>query len=420
MADWRSIDSKLRLSRTKYAFYFGNYSYEDFSRAGIATKIPRSRVGWGRRAVEMRANKTHFDCFENDELKLNDIMKKYHVREAFEKLKEDVLIAGTGFLALTKDRVLPFTAKEATGEFDWYNQNLKNGIAVLNRPPRRIGDVVDNKPRSWVEYGRDATIVHEEGQDDLIIENKTGRPFIGMLTYHSTAMRPFGASVLSKPARDAIVDASRTIRQAMISAYHYNSKVDLILGVDNETAVDTIDGQTGDVLKIGTNSNGQIPQVGEFAQHALQPFTDTIMIAARNFCSATKLNLVNLGISTDAPQSIESLEIVSDDLKDDIIAWENEMGEQLKYYVFTLWLRDAGLSEEQVDQNVIDKFDATVPVWNSVYRADLSKFGDGLNKLAQDVPAILKAKSIWREIGLTSDEINELVATVNDNPITVN
>lgn len=420
MADWRNIENKLRLSKTKYSFYFGDYTYEDYSRAGIAKKIPRSRVGWGRRAIEMRANKTKFDCFENDELKLNDIMKKYHVREAFEKIKEDVLIAGTGFLALTKDRVLPFTAKEATGEFDWYNQNLKNGVAVLNREPRKVGDIRDEAPKSWVEYEKDATIVHEKGFDDVLIENKTGRPLIGMLTYHSTVMRPLGNSVLSKPARDAIVDASRTIRQAMISAYHYNSKVDVILGVDNETPVDKIDSQTGDVLKIGTNANGQIPQIGEFAQHALQPFTDTILIAARNFCSATKLNLVNLGISTDAPQSIESLEIVSDDLKDDIIAWENELGEQLKYYVFTLWLKESGLSENEIDDNIRNKFDATIPVWTSVYRADLSKFGDGLNKLAQDVPAILKAKSIWREIGLTSDEINDLVATIGDNPITVN
>lgn len=420
MIDWKNARDKLGLSKTKYKFYFGDYTYEDFSKAGIATKLPMSRVGWGRRAIEMRANKTHFDCFENDELKLNEIMQKYHIREAFEKVKEDVLVAGTGFLALAGDRVLPFTACEATGTYDWNDFNLKEGFAIFSDTAKKPSYTrLPELPDYFVEYYKDQTIVHQKDQEDEIIDNITGRPLIGLLTYHSTARRPFGYSVLSKPARDAIVDASRTIRQAMISAYHYNSKVDLILGVDNETAVDKIDSQTGDVLKIGTNANGQIPQVGEFAQHALQPFTDTILMAARNFCSATKLNLVNLGISTDAPQSKESLEIVGDDLKDDIVAWEHELGEQLKYFAFTIWLKEQGLSADKIDNNIREKYNNTIPVWLSVYHADLSKFGDGLNKLAQDIPAILKARSVWREIGLSSSEIDNLINSIDDNQLVV-
>lgn len=410
--DWNAINNRLNCSKNKYSFYFGDYSYNDFSKGKMAKRIPKQQVGWGRRAVEIRANKTKFDRFENDTLKLNELFAKYKVKEAFDKVKDDVLVCGCGFLALNGDRVFPFTAEEATGTFSWYDQNLKDGIAVFRQNTRK-GYREPDRPDAFVEYLPDRTISHERGTDGgeviTMAYNDTGRPLIGLLTHKSTAKRPFGQSVLTRAARSAIVDASRTVRQAMIAAYHYNTKVDLLLGVDSETPVDNIESQTGDVLKIGLNENGQIPQVGQFAQHAMAPFTDTILTAARNFCSDTKLSLVNLGISSDAPQSTEALEIINDDLRDDILAWQNELAEQLKYFAVTLWMYENNV--RTIDDNLAAKIEATKPVFLSVYRQDVSKFGDGLMKLAQQAPSIVRSRSLWRNLGLTSEEIDETIAS---------
>lgn len=410
--DWNAINNRLNCSKNKYSFYFGDYSYNDFSKGKMAKRIPKQQVGWGRRAVEIRANKTKFDRFENDTLKLNELFAKYKVKEAFDKVKDDVLVCGCGFLALNGDRVFPFTAEEATGTFSWYDQNLKDGIAVFRQNTRK-GYCEPDRPDAFVEYLPDRTISHERGADGgeviTMAYNDTGRPLIGLLTHKSTAKRPFGQSVLTRAARSAIVDASRTVRQAMIAAYHYNTKVDLLLGVDSETPVDNIESQTGDVLKIGPNENGQIPQVGQFAQHAMAPFTDTILTAARNFCSDTKLSLVNLGISSDAPQSTEALEIINDDLRDDILAWQNELAEQLKYFAVTLWMYENNV--RTIDDNLAAKIEATKPVFLSVYRQDVSKFGDGLMKLAQQAPSIVRSRSLWRNLGLTSEEIDETIAS---------
>ena len=410
--DWNAINNRLNCSKNKYSFYFGDYSYNDFSKGKMAKRIPKQQVGWGRRAVEIRANKTKFDRFENDTLKLNELFAKYKVKEAFDKVKDDVLVCGCGFLALNGDRVFPFTAEEATGTFSWYDQNLKDGIAVFRQNTRK-GYREPDRPDAFVEYLPDRTISHERGADGgeviTMAYNDTGRPLIGLLTHKSTTKRPFGQSVLTRAARSAIVDASRTVRQAMIAAYHYNTKVDLLLGVDSETPVDNIESQTGDVLKIGPNENGQIPQVGQFAQHAMAPFTDTILTAARNFCSDTKLSLVNLGISSDAPQSTEALEIINDDLRDDILAWQNELAEQLKYFGVTLWMYENNI--RTIDDNLAAKIEATKPVFLSVYRQDVSKFGDGLMKLAQQAPSIVRSRSLWRNLGLTSEEIDETIAS---------
>lgn len=413
--DWDTINDKLACSKTKYSFYFGDYEYQDYSKGKMARKIPKQQVGWGRRAVEIRANKTKFDRFENDTLGLNELFTKYKVKEAFDKIKDDVLVCGCGFLALNGNRVFPFTAEEATGTFSWFEQNLRDGVAVYKTATKKRFGIAPNKPNAYVEYLPDRTIAHEYIDGEELITtavNGSGRPLMGLLTHKSTAKRPFGQSVLTKAARSAIVDASRTVRQAMIAAYHYNTKVDVILGADSETSVDNIESQTGDVLKIGPNENGQIPQIGEFAQHAMAPFTDTILTSARNFCSDTKLSLVNLGISSDAPQSTEALEIINDDLRDDILSWQNELAEQLKYFGVTLWMYENNI--RAIDDNLMGKIEATKPVFLSVYRQDVSKFGDGLMKLAQQAPDITKSRSLWRNLGLTSEEIDQVIASTGN------
>lgn len=404
--DWKIYDSIMNRSKNKYKFYFGIYEYYDCVKSGIADKIPKPHLGWGKRAVQMRSNKTHFDCFENDTLGLNDILKKYRVLEAFDKVKEDVLVAGCGFLALAYNRVMPFTAEEATGTYSWREQNLEDGIAVFARESKP--HETRYHPNAWIKYNQSVTEAKDKGRTE-VTTNVTGRPLIGLLTYNATTKRPFGHSVLSLPARDAIIDASRTVRQAMIAAHYYNSKVDVILGADNETPIEKIKREAGDVLKIGTNGDGHIPQIGQFAQHAMAPFNDTVLTAARNFCSATNLTLVNLGIATDAPQSTEALEIVSDDLKDDILAWQEELGQQLKYYAVTLWMYDNNV--EKLDDNLQNRIDSIMPVWKPVYRADVSKFGDGLTKIAQTMPDIVMTRSIWRNLGLESKEIDSIIAS---------
>ena len=410
--NWRVVYKVISRANSKYPFYEGKFSYADLETSKIARKIPKQRVGWGRRAVEMRANKTHFDRFENDTIGLNEVFNELRGPEAFNKLKEDLLVCGVGFLALAGDRVMPFSALEATGTYDWREQNLKDGVAIYREYTNMNRNSV-NAPDSYVQYKPDVTI-SVDGNSVTQTANVTGRPLMTLLTYRSTVKQPFGRTVLSAPARDAMIEASRTVRQATIAGYHYNVKVDVILGADSETEVDTIKSQTGDVLKIGANDNGQIPQIGQFAQHALAPFNDSILIAARNFCTETKLNLSNLNISTSAaPTSPEELEIVGDDLRDDITEWQKEVGEQLKHFAVTLWMNKNGVTK--LDANLQQKINAIKVAWLPIFKPDVSKFGDGLNKIADKAPVIVKQRSIWRNLGLTSREIDDVIDNIPES-----
>lgn len=408
MSDWKNRYSVMRRANQKYPYYEGTFSYNGFEKGKLAQSMRKSRVGWGRRAVEMRANKTHFDTFENDTIGLGKVFRDYRAPEAFNKLKDDILVAGVGFLAVSGDRVMPFTALEATGEYDWYDQNLKSGVAVF-RDTTKANTTNTQPPDSYIEYSQNQTVTGN-ADSETIEQNRTGRPLMTLLTHKSTTKQPFGHSVLATPVRDAIIDASRTTRQAMIAAHHYNTKVDVLLGVDSETSVNTVEKQDGDALLVGPNESGQIPQIGQFAQHAMAPFNETILIAAKNFCADTKLSLANLGISSEAPQSPEALEIVGDDLRDDIREWQREIGDQLKYFAVTLWMHKNGIST--IDANLQEKIDAIKPVWLPVFRPDVGKFGDGLYKTSQTAPRITRQRSVWRNFGLTSAEIDDVIKDI--------
>lgn len=407
--NWSTYYTLMSLSLSKYPFYEGKFSYTDLSTSRTARRMPKTRVGWGRRAVEMRANKTKFDRFENDDIGLNDVFTEFKVPEAFNKVKEDILVSGVGFLALADDIVMPFTGLEATGSYDWRTQNLKDGVAVFRKQTKQLSVEVQ-PPDSYMYFTEDETIVHMAGTDDVTYKNSTGRPLMSLLTHKSTAKQPFGRSVITAPARDAIIDASRTSFEAKIAGHHYNTKVDVILGVDSETDVEKVESGTGDILKVGSNENGQIPQIGQFAQHAMAPFNDSILLAARNFCAETKLNLSNLSISVNAPQSPEALEIVGDDLRDDIVEWQEEIGEQLKYFAVTLWMYKNHI--DTLDDNTKRKIAAIKVAWMPIFRADVSKFGDGLNKIATNAPAIVQQRSIWRNLGLSSSEIDDVISSI--------
>ena len=89
------------------------------------------------------------------------------------------------------------------------------------------------------------------------------------------------------------------------------------------------------------------------------------------------------------------------------MSWPNS------YFAVTLWMYDNGVS--RIDENLQERIRAIKPVFLSVYRQDVGKFGDGLVKIAQQAPDIVKSRSLWRNLGLTSEEIDTVIASANQN-----
>ena len=86
------------------------------------------------------------------------------------------------------------------------------------------------------------------------------------------------------------------------------------------------------------------------------------------------------------------------------------MGEQLKHFAVTLWMNKNGVTK--LDANLQQKINAIKVAWLPIFKPDVSKFGNELNKIADKAPGIVKQRSIWRNLGLTSREIDDVIANI--------
>ena len=126
--------------------------------------------------------------------------------------------------------------------------------------------------------------------------------------------RPFGYSRISRPIMSLTDSAVRTLVRTEISAEFYNSPQRYALGVDDDTFVDSATGEKipgwkiilGHLLQLGRDEDGNLPEVGQFAQQSMQPNEGHFRMIAQAFAAETNLPLRSLGVVGDNPESAES------------------------------------------------------------------------------------------------------------------
>jgi len=125
--------------------------------------------------------------------------------------------------------------------------------------------------------------------------------------------RPFGYSRISRPIMSLTDSAIRTLVRTEIAAEFYNSPQRYALGVDDETFTDDngekIPGWKiilGHLLRLSRDEDGNLPEVGQFAQQSMQPNEGHFRMIAQAFAAETNLPLRSLGVVGDNPESAES------------------------------------------------------------------------------------------------------------------
>src|SRR5690606_9676835 len=70
----------------------------------------------------------------------------------------------------------------------------------------------------------------------------------------------------------------------------------------------------GRMLAISRDEDGNMPQVGQFAQMSMQPHNEHLRSIAARFCAETSLPLSSIGIVQDNPSSAEAIYAAKEDL----------------------------------------------------------------------------------------------------------
>lgn len=399
--------------QTKYEYYEADNDTRDF---GIATPRKllsiRPGIGWASRAVNTLSDRVVFDGFAGDTLGINDYLTQINGFSVISQGKHDAFIAGCAFIAVSDedgtDRkvLVPFTAQEATGIIDQTTGLLKYGMAVTKwSPPSTKKKGVPFAPADYIVFTPDFTAIFISRTISEVIPNPTGRTLLHPMTHRASANQPLGRSRLTKTVRRIIQEVGRLKRREEIAEEFYALPQRYINGLAEGAKKDeALDSAIGKVWAITKDEEGDKPDIGQLQQMSIDGFVEAKKDKARDFCAETALTLRNLGYETNNPTSAESLATMSDDLLLEATNSQDELGQQIKELVITLYMARQGVNE------VPTALQSLVPAWKPIFQVDVGAAGDAVFKLTQAMPELIGTIAGYRMLGIGIREAEQLAA----------
>lgn len=402
-----TIVSKRTSVQLKYKYYEAEQEVRDL---GISMPVKllmlQAGLGWASKAVDVVADRLNFDAFENDRLGINDLFEIADETEAIDQAKRDARIGGCAFVGIVDDpqtgekRFMPFTALEATGVLNTTNGLLKYGLAItrFNRDEKlcdKYGSESLYYAENWVLFTEEFTVFFENREPVRAIPNKTGRARLYLIANRPTVKQPFGRSAISKECRLLIQAGIRTMRRSEVAGEFYSAPQRYLLGISEEFEKEEgMDLQLGKIALIEGDGEGNAPTAGQWTQQSMTPYSDQLKMFAQQFCVKTNLTLRQLGFDTNNPSSAEAYEAAHEDLRLDVETSQKHLGRSLKRLAIGLRLVESDIAQVTPDMRAIK------PHWQPVFRIEVGKAGDAVNKVVQVVPQLKQSPRLYYMLGM--------------------
>lgn len=412
------IVSKRTSVQLKYRYYEAEQEVRDL---GISMPVKllmlQSGLGWASKAVDVVADRLNFDAFENDRLGINALYDIADETEAVDQVKHDARIAGCAFLSIIDDeqtgekRFMPFTALEATGILNTANGLLKYGLAITryNRTEKLASKYSENSlyyAEDWVLFAEDFTAIFEGRRLVRFVPNSTRRTRLYLVANQPTVKQPFGRSAISKECRLLIQSGLRTMRRSEIAGEFYSAPQRYLLNISEEFEKEEgMDLQLGKIALIeGNEETGGEVKAGQWTQQSMTPYSDQLKMFAQQFCAKTSLTLHQLGFDTENPTSAESYEAQHEDQRVLVEKCQKHFGTALKRIAIGLRLTASDVSEVTSEMRLIN------PHWKPIFRIEVGKSGDAINKVVQVVPQLKQSPQLYYMLGLGVAEAEKYAA----------
>lgn len=218
------------------------------------------------------------------------------------------------------------SAENATGDWDRRRRCLGNGLSIINVDAKSGQPTLMNLyTPNRVEVMR---LVRPGLYDVETIDHTMGVP-VELLPFRASLERPFGRSRITRAVMYHTDSAMRTMLRSEVGAEFYNAPQRYALGADEEAFVDK-DGNPvpawsvmlGRLLTLSRDEDGNLPQVGQFAQQTMQPNIEQLRSIAMMFAGETSLPAGSLGIIQDNPESADAIRARNEDLGMEIEHWQ--------------------------------------------------------------------------------------------------
>jgi hypothetical protein len=390
MSDYKGIEylrRKLNEKRTRvnlrYKYYEMKNSITDFSKmTPPSMQWISETLGWCAKSVDSISDRLVFREFANDTFQLNEIFSANNPDVFYDSAVLSALISSCSFVYISPDeegypRLQVIDGGNATGIIDPITGLLKEGYAVLER------DDADN-PTLEAYFVPNRTDYVRKGEPKVkSTEHKVAYPLLVPIIFRPDAKRPFGHSRISRASMGIMQSALRTIKRAEISAEFYSFPQRYATGIDPDLEIDKWKASMSTMLTFTKDSEGGKPEVGQFPQQSMQPYTEQIRTFASLFAGETGLTLDDLGFVSDNPSSAEAIKAAHENLRLTARKAQRTFGTGfLNVGYLACCLRDGFTYERR-------QLYLTKPTWEPIFEPDaamLSSIGDGAIKINQAVP----------------------------------
>lgn len=292
-------------------------------------KTMEAVLGWPAKAVGVLAARCNFDGFvvpgqDQDPFDLAGMFVDNDMDVELPQALTSSLIHATSFLTITpgdtsagEPEVLLLTrsAKFGTGIWDRRRRSMRAALSIVDI------DGENGMPTELVMYQPDKVSTFRRtapGKWSVDVQaNRTGRVWVEPLVYRPELDRPFGHSRISRAVMSLTDSAIRTVVRSEVAAEFFNTPQRYLLGAEEgafSSDADRWKAIMGRFLAITRDEDGEVPQVGQFAQQSMQPHMEQLRGWASLFAGETGVPVSSLGIVQDNPSSAEAIYAAKEDL----------------------------------------------------------------------------------------------------------
>lgn len=382
-------------------------------------KTMEAVLGWPAKSVTALSARCNFDGFvipggDQDPFDLGGLLVDNNMDVELPQATSSSLIHAVSFLTATPGDaasgepevlLLARSAKDATGIWDRRTRSLRAGLSVMDTDPST------GMPTQFVMYQRTkvSTFTRNEGGKWIVDvrPNRLGRVWMEPLVFRPELDRPFGHSRISRAVMSLTDSAVRTIVRSEVSAEFFNSPQRYVLGAEEGAfAGDAAKWKaiTGRLLAISRDEEGEVPEVGQFAQQSMVPHMEQLRGWASLFAGETGLPVSSLGIVQDNPASAEAIYAAKEDLVIEAAAANRSWGASLRRIATTAVMLRDGLTEPPAEMRQMQA------KWRNPATPSVVSAADALVKQATVLPWLAESDVALEALGYDQATITRLRA----------
>ena len=194
--------------------------------------------------------------------------------------------------------------------------------------------------------------------------------------------------------------ALRTLLRSEVSAEFYSFPQKWVTGLSQDAEMDSWKATLASVLTFSKDEDGERPQLGQFTQQSMSPFTEQLRTFASLFSGETGLTLDDLGFVTDNPSSAEAIKASHENLRLAARKAQKTFGSGFLNVGFL-----AACVRDQYEYSR-KQFYLTKTAWDPVFEPDaamLSGIGDGIGKINQAIPGYIGSNAMQDLTGIVPE-----------------